>query len=496
MKYLPSQNVSDEFWANLRTNILELLKKEEILQLWYGGCLQHADGLRHVPLDCLDADGEPLLPDISQSYLSPKYSPCNVKLLSALGVRDLSISEFCKAVSWDLKAQSSRMKSAETSDDWHTRVAKKLLAIAESDLSLVQDLACIPLQDGSWKSAHGRRKYFPKCHNVPIPADLNLHLVRKEALVNATRKKLFYALGVKSCSPKTVTPLILPKYNTPNVDLQSSVSHLRWLFFFLPEQERDLDERIPVLASDGVPTYQEVIRGTESRVSDLYFETENNYGVKELCRERQFKGRKIYYEIHFINEAYLDAVDPAARVNDLSWLRWLQTHAGVRRTPRLVKTSDSSKLSALFSWLVSDRPEQILGTLHANWRSYKNQMVPEIVNILRKAKVLCEGTKWISLEATWMPTCELLDLCQDFDLVEEMPLLKLPLDLDPANQEDWAFLKGFGVGFEPTTRFFLEMLRVLKDSEVVDPALLFQDVLKVYRMIEMNSNTSDYDEIR
>jgi len=502
MRYLPSRNVSEEFWANLCPAILGSLRKEKILQVWYGGCLEHANGLRHVSLDGRDAEGEPLFREYHSQYLSPGYSLSDVKLLSALGVRHLSESEFCKAVSMDLDSSYSTIRSDGTSDDWHSRVARKLLAIAESDPSQVQDLYCIPLQDGGWASAQSNRKYLPTYRTIPIPTDLGLRLVRKEALTNAARKQLFSALGVKSCSPKTVTPLILQKYNSAKVDLQSSVSHLRWLYHFLPEQERALDRRIPVFASDLVPTYQVYVTlGTELRVGDLYFETEDKFGVKELCRERKLKGRKIYHEVHFINEAYMDAVDPATRVNGSSWLEWLQASAGVRRIPRLVQSFDSSKLSDLFLWLVSNRPSQITGTLHVHWPSYKEQMKPEIVNVLRKAKVLWKGTEWISLEATWMPTCKLWNICQDFDLVKEMPLLKLSLEPD-SQVDDWRFLKDFGVGFEATTTFYLQILRALRGSMFFNPAPFdnpapaFQKIMKAYRAIEMNSNSTDYDEIR
>lgn len=503
MRYLPGQNVSEQFWANLRVAILRSLRKDKILQLWYGGCLEHADGLRHVPFDCRDAEGEPLFQDDCSTYLSHRYSLSDVNLLSALGVRSLNESEFCKAVSGDLETSCSMMKSSGTSDDWHSRVAKKLLAIAESYPAEIQDLYCIPLQNGDWVSAQTKRKYLPKYRTIPIPADLELRLVLPEVLTNAARKQLFSALGVKSCSPKTVTPLILQKYNSPKVNLQSSVSHLRWLYHFLPEQERALDRRIPIFASDDVPTYQVYVTlGTELRVSDLYFRTDETFGVKELCRERKLKSRKIYHEVHFINEAYMDAVDPATRVNGITWLEWLQASAGVRHVPRLVKSSDSSKLSDLFLWLLSNRPFQIIGTLHAHWQSYKDQMRLEIVNVLRKAKVLRKGTNGISLEATWMPTCELLKLCQDFVLLKEMPLLSLSLKPDSQELDDWEFLKGFGVGFEATTTFYLQILRALHDRQFPNPvafdnpAPAFQKILKVYRAIEMNSKSTEYDEIR
>ncbi len=501
MRYVPSESVSEQFWAQLRPMILRDLESQNILQS-RDGTLLKATELRHLPPNCLDENGEPLFASGSTGPhpISPSYSTSDLKLLKALGIRNLNDSEFCNRVSQDLKAKFSRMKSDIIDQDWHTRVAKKLLEIEKRNPAQVRSLNCIPLLDGSWVSAEVGKLYFSEYRDVPVPSDLRLRLVRQEAVTNTTRRELFLALGVELCTPQITTPLILRKYNTRNIDLQSSVAHLRWLYHFLPKEERLLDQRIPIFASDEVPTYQVYVTlGTELRVADLYFESEDGFGVKELCRERRSMipgSRKIHYDIYFINKAYRKAVKSAVRVQDESWLQWLEDSAGVRRVPRLVKSADTSKLSALFSWLIANRPEQIVGVLHAHWSSYKDQMKPEIIKTLRNTQVLWKGTKSTNLDGTWIPAQELVDICQEFDLVEQMPLLKMPLDPDPGKQDEWKFLEKFGVGFKPTTTFYLEILRVLKDNEVVNPAPAFQNILKVYRAIEMNSNSSDHDEIR
>ncbi len=481
--------------------VLRDLANQNLLQARDGTLLPVTE-LRYLPPSCLDENREPLFPSCPRGpyYISSSYLPDDLRLAKALGIRTFGGSEFCDIVSQDLRATFSRIKSDIINQDWHTRVAKKLLEIEKRNAAQVRSLNCIPLLDGSWVSAGVGKIYFSEYSGVPVPFDLGLRLLRKEAVTNTTRRELFSALGVELCPPQITTPLILRKYNTRNIDLQSSVAHLRWLYHFLPKDERLLNHRIPVFASDGVPTYQVYVTlGTELRVADLYFETEDEFGVKELCRERSTVipiSRTIQYHAWFIDKAYLDAVNSTVHVHGASWLQWLEDSASVRRVPRLVKSADTSKLSDLFWWLFWNRPEQIVGALHAHWSSYKNQMRPEIVNTLRKALVIRKGTQATTLDASWIPTQELVKICQDFDLLEEMPLLKLPLELDPRKEDDWKFLKEFGVGFKAATRFFLGILDVLRSSNLLESAPAFQRILKAYRAIEMNSNTSNYNEIR
>ena len=499
LRYLPSRNIPDPFWASLRRLIFGYLAEERLLQSWNAGTLEQGRNLRRVPPDCLDANTEPLF-DCELSgleYLSREYSVNDWELLVALDVRTLSEKEFCHIVSMDLVSQSSKMKSELSTDDWHTRTSQKLSAIAKSNAPLVQSLKCIPLQDGTWISASEGPIYFPDHSGILVPIDLGLRLIRREALTNKSRRALFSELGVKICSRKTINSQILRRYSTGAVDLQSSVSHLRWLYHFLPEGERVLDRRVPIIASDGVPTYRVFVTiGKELRVDDLYFESDDEFGVKKLC-PRKFAsfGKGSLHNVHFINGAYLTAVASTVTVKEVTWLRWLEACAAVRKVPRLVHAGNPSQLSALFSSVVLNRPEQVVGTLHAHWSSYKDQMKPEIISVLRRAKVIRNWQKETELEATWLPTQDLLQICKDFKLIDRMPFLKLPMELNPDNQEDWKFLVQFGVGFEANTNFYLKILEVLKISNEIDSEVTTQHYLKAYEAIEKNSNSSTFDEI-
>ena len=507
MRYLPSRNISEKFWAKLRTSILESLGKEKVLQSWNGDLLGKGEDLRVVPPDCLDADGEPLLATLlsgraCHSYLSPRYSINDPDLLAVLGVVSLGDDEFVDAVHEDLRGPSSRYKSHSTNDDWHTRTAKKLLAIAQSNVECIRYLQCIPLQDGSWVSAEVGTMYFPEYRNVSVPSDLNLRLVRKEFLCNATRKELCTALGVKACSPKIVDSLIIGRYTTSKVELQSSVSHLRWIYHFLPADERGLDRRIPLFASDNVLTYRVFVPlGKELRVEDLYFETEEDFEVKKLCCSQEPSFRADHFTVHFLNKAYMDAVDPEFIEHGLSWLSWLEKYAAVRRIPRLVSSSPSSlfgvaRISNLFEWLISNRDDQVVGTLYTHWSSYKDEMSPKITSILCKARVFVTSGEIESLDTTWMPTQELLQISGEFGLVEYMSFLKLPTKLASSNTKDWQFFNQFGVGFSANTTFYLEILEILAILNKDVSKSVLKHLLKAYKAIEKSCTSSQYDETR
>ena len=504
IRYLPSRSISDPFWAGLRDMIFDQLKDKDILQS-RNDVLSRAALLRHVPQDCLDKVGHPLFlaPSIGLAYryLSPTYSIDDMALLSTLGLRTLSDAEFCASVHRDLTNEISFFKHhCIHGGDWLIRVIRKLLVISKSNFSLVQDLKCIPLQDGSWVSAREGNIYFPEYEKVPVPTDIRLRLVHDEAMTKTTVKVFFSALGVTSVTPKSIISLIIDKYNTGVSELQSSVAHLRWLYHFLPESDRSLDRRIPLFASDGVPTYRAFVTlGKELRVDDLYFLTDGKFAVQELCRERPTTvptNGTIGYKINFINEVYLDAVEATVRVHGISWHEWLGDAAGVRRVPRLVKPAEPTKLSELFSWLVLNRPEQIVGTLHAHWSSYEELMKPEITSTLRRAKVRRKETEATALEATWMPTAELKKISEGFDLIDRMPFLDIPEDLKSKTPEDWKFLTKFGVGFEADLRFYLETLRVLCKDPELETGSFPSNIVGIYEAIEKCSNSSQYDEIR
>lgn len=525
MRYVPSlASISEPFWANLSELILTKLKSKELLQTRSRGELCTGSAMVWLPSDSVDTNDEPLFRDLltveekdfpattdlsaykrelsrkeGPFYLSPQYASKDISSLMALGVRGLSDEDFCGFASQDLELKSSRLRSNLTNDDWHTRTAKKLSAIAKSDPAKVLNLKCIPLDDGTWVSGVCGRLYFPEFRGVPLPTDLGLRLLCKASLTNIARKELYSSLGVKHSGSKKTTTLILQRYNTTSINLTNSISHLRWLYHFLPQEERELDVRIPIFADDGIPTYRVYVTlGRHLRVGDLYFDTEDEYGVKKICQTqaKNMTGDIVTpNNINFVNAAYLDAVSPAVSAHDISWLEWLEHRACVRREPRLVKSNDPTKLSDLFSWIIEYVPEKVAAILQAYWFAYEDQMTQEIENVICDAEVLSKDSQVWTLEQTWLPTPDLVRISQEFGVFDCIPFLRLPIHLTVENQDEWEFLSLFGANHEPNPEFYLQILLIIKNSCEV-PSSIPGHLIEIYEAIERNYNSSFHARVR
>lgn len=203
--------------------------------------------LQRIPDYFLDDASNPLFKDLpDEVYLSSAYERSDFEILDVLEVRELSFRDILRRVRADLDSPYSRWKSSTISEDWITRSATMLMRPFHAESSAaeivrVRKLPLIPLQDGSWVSGASNSILYPDSDGTPVPTDLDLQLVDPQALNNPARKALFTELGVRNCVPKDVIALILDKYCPP---LQSSVSHLRYLYWHLPKNNRNVPETV------------------------------------------------------------------------------------------------------------------------------------------------------------------------------------------------------------------------------------------------------------
>lgn len=505
MRYLPSEMIFEPFWAQLLPKVVRLLKETRVLRPWSGGALKRPDQLKRVPDYCLDEAGNPLFKDMpDEVYLSAGYEWGDFQLLDRLAVRKLSLWDISTRVNMDLDDPSSRWKSSTTSDEWVTRSASMLMRPFSTQGSIaeatgVRALPLIPLQNGSWVSGDSGLIFHPDSDRVPVPTDLGLRLVDPKALRNSARKALFTHLGLRNCAPRDVIALILKKYNTwGNISLQSSVSHLRYLYWHLPKNERDLPKTIYLKDQESRPVYRTFVTlGREIIVDDLYFETDEKYDAKRLTMQEKVGSKIIYpgFPLHYINRAYIDAMPSDARRYDSSWEGWLGDSAGVRCIPRLVKPSTPTALSDLFLYILRWRKE-VVGTLKAHWASYKDLITPPVIRALREAEVPCENSKKAPLQTTYLPLSKLTKRCRNFDVNRELPFLVLPSETDGGSQEDWNFLETFDVGRETNTRFYLDVLRHFVRTHQSPSEASRNILLKIYEAVEIHSNAEDREKIR
>ena len=514
IKYLPGETISDTFWANLLPRIIDHLKVAPILLSRSGRSWKLPSQLKWVPPSCVDEDGVPLFDDLpDELYLSPFYDTGDKTILRTLGVEGLTMEDMLPRISADLFSLNSKYKSSATEESWHSRTAELLLRPFEKDRpikSRLCSLPLIPLVTGEWISIQPaafsfgniRRDgiYYPCSEEtgVRLPTDIGLSLLDPKAYNNASRKTLFSKLGVKFCDPGKVIQCITNCYSKwNNVNLMSSVAHMRYLYWHLPKDQESLDVRIYLKDQADVPVYRKFVTlgNPNLIVDDIYLETEQDYGVKSILTQVTDGERTIApsFPVHFINKAYLDAVPDEQCLFKLSWMEWLQRVAGVRSVPRLVDSKDPLKLSRMFQHIVSNQPSKVVGTLKTYWTDYQDLMKDEIIKELSEAKVRCENVGDAPLWETYLPTAQLKQRTSDLGLSLRVPFIKIPYALSH-DLADWQFLKLFHVGYEADLGFYLDALHFF-DSDPMEEKEI-QNLLNVYSEIERHSTVDDYDRVR
>ena len=507
MRYLPNESLSD-FWAPLRSKILSALKPMYILRPWSGIGLRKPADLKFVPTSNRDKDGEPLFRDlINELYLSNSYNYNDWQSLKSLSCKMISDAEVIARIQVDLIRSDSRMKASTTCLDWHSRSAKLLCDLLNNfparTRTAVEALDIVPLQNGDWVSSNSISIYYPFSNQIPVPGDLGLRLLDAEALRNTSRSSLFAKLGVQSVKPSEVIKMILKKYNHPGVTLQQSISHLRYLYHYLTRDHGTLNKLIYMHDQNRIPTYRaHVTYGNGPIVDDLYFETDDEFGAKALFADPSgvgtLKSTATFYPVHFLHSSYLDAVPADTRLEDMSWEAWLHDVAEVRYVPRLVRSSDPTKLSPIFQAIVDKLPSKLVPCLHAHWSEYCDLIEPQIEGVLRSACVDCEGgLSDCTLERSYLPTKLLKDSYAELDLKKSpVSFLKLPLTLRANDCQELCFLSLFGVGYEPTIDFLLEVLRACTEEPESLLKTPLRSMRKIYEAVARLSKIDDYERIR
>ena len=508
--------ISEPFWAQLLPKIARLLKKTRVLRPWSGGPLKLPSQLKRVPDYYLDEAGDPMFEDMMQeTYLSAGYKDIDFQLLEGLGVGELSFENILTHIREDLKDSFSRWKSSGTSDDWIARSSTMLMrpfsaTKNSAEAAQVRALPLIPLYDGSWVSSDTGPVFRSHNDRIQVPTDLGLRIIDRRARQGSARVELFKELGLRYCNPKKVIALILEKYNAWNdIPLHCSVSHIRYLYGHLPENEPNLPQKVYLRDQDLRPIYRGFVTPWAKTAiqGDLYFETDDEYGPGELSKAlpQSNDGTTISapgFPLHYINSAYLTAETPVRYHRKLTLEEWLHSCVDVRRVPRLSWPRTHyrrSELSELFVYVIESRSDKLVGTLEAHWSSYEALMTPEIVGTLSKAVVPCENGESKRLQETILPLPSLRHMCRTRGMPQSFPFLRLPFELEEEEKHDWTFLEIFGVTCQQSISFHLECLRHLvranQESEDISSTSL-SNLIEIYEAVEVHSSDSSYEQIK
>ena len=498
MRYLQIKQLLDPFWDQLRSSILGRLRNEQILRTRTTGKLKSADQLRFIPEDFLDDHGDPLFKDLDDElYLSERYSKEDRPILEAIGVVTLAPSEMLERISVDLEAESSKMKDPETDQKWHTRSARFLLKALKGGRhhQKVRSLGLLPLQSKEWTSIESGDVFHPKIDDADVPMHLDFRLLTAEACSNPTRRAFFEKLGMKTCNPEVVIERIARRYSKwDNFSLTASLADLKFLYCHYDTENGPINKFIVLFNTGGKPVFR--IRVTHGRediiVNDLYFETEDKFGVQKVCAI-QPEGDCVRKSrtIHLLHPSYLKGTDLNSYRHDLSWKNWLEKYAEVLSYPRLVSRFNPSKLSKLFQWIIENRKSMVLGILRTHWEKYHDQMQPDIVDKLRETLVPCINSDDVCLKDALIPLPELLKLGQDLGVKDRLPFLKFPSEFEKGKFDDWLFLEKLGPSASVDFQFYLKALLALKENRVDWRGDDRECVLKIYREMERRASRDD-----
>lgn len=486
VEYLPSGTAlqTHHFWRDLPRKIIDKLRDENILYLHGPSELRKPEDVRAIPPEYLDDAGSPIFgdrPERHRKYLSLEYGRDNINTLKELfGIRNIEDLAMCHRIKHDLSSAESRMKSRESSNDWHSRAARLIISILGRSqgtgiVGMIHDLDLIPMSDGRWVTAKEPNLYFPAETGPAIPQDI-LDTIDAESVVNEDRDELFVCLGAKECPPDQVIGRLWEEYSMREgpASLASSKLHLSYLYWHLEDIS---DPRLSFLW-----IYNDTGRKVNTCRSDepVYLPSEDEYGPHALFREDLPR-----FAVSFLNSEYLEPISPITRrtrQNDISWLNWLTRALRIREVPRLRFPAGS--LSTEFRHILQHRPNKIVGTLKIHWATYRPQMTATIYQEIKTANVSCWGVSPTPLQSTYFPTEHLMNESARLGMMSRFPFLSrdtLPGYTD--SPEDWAFLERFGVQLMPNIAFYLEVLRQHEIGPQKPWNLARVDILNTYSSI-------------
>lgn len=227
----------------------------------------------------------------------------------------------------------------------------------------------------------------------------------------------------------------------------------------------------------------------------MYFEEEEEeYGPQQLLQSYPLENPDAPgLVVHFLNAGYLDAVPTGALHQGRSWKQWLTEFAGVQSYPQ-IQHPRRRTLSDEFNYIIEHRPEKLVGLLRRYWSYYEPKMVYYVERVLKKCWVPSDADLATELKSTFLPLPRLKALVERLEIVD-FPFLIMPEELTDEDENEWRFLKRFGVrssGGSDDLHFYVEALsRIADENEDECDSDILEALFEVYGAIERNCSTSD-----
>ncbi|KAF4494384.1 ATPase-like, ATP-binding domain [Fusarium agapanthi] len=466
--FLPSSSdtSSDAFWPGLDYEIKSLMKKTPVLKSRTRIDLRPVGDVVFLLNEAQDAEGYPLFDDSTKDlYLSPRYSLNAVKILRGYGLEVLEIQTFLNLLETDLRSPNSRFHGKNTTDEWHSAVARLLSKHLKNSLSMQQrlkSLPLLPLRSGAWTSTTSGPVYFPKTGVIDIPNSLDLKVITVHASSNSDRSTLFQHLGVGQATYGDVRTSILRSFKSKKA-LSFEVINEHLSFLYLTHVfGKGLEEYTKV----------EIVNVASMRANphetDVYLPgTHHAYSPAGLL---PVEDASPGLSVDFLHPRHMESTPDKPTLFRPSWETWLCNCIGVRERLRLI-SRDKRGLSDVFLYVFEHRPEKFLGLFEHLWLHEKSSLVTN--RALRSkiedlpAQKLCGVDYSLKLKEAWLPLKYLRHFVDRYmEYPKQFPFLKLEeSDITEQIGSKWHFLSDFfSVSKADSMDFLLQILHYIQQS--------------------------------
>jgi hypothetical protein len=466
LPYLPFRPDVSDFFQRVEEETLDLLHRSPILES-FAGELTPPRNLTHVPESFTDKDGKPLI--LTQStkskYLSHKYPSRDLSRLLHLGVGSLSTESFIEDLRSFISGHPDDYQGMP--EKWHSRLAEVLVSsIIRNKLyrDAFSALKIVPLRDGQWASSNSGSLLLPsRSESFLVPKGINVLEIDPRADTDYFRRELFVALGAKEFQAERICGIIIRIHEEAELQPNTlSTSDLISQLVFLYETGWKNAERRDIWFTTESGSY--------CRGSQVYMDSDVPYSAKSMFAQNRA-------EIPFLHQDYYKAFSSITApskppLETGGWQEWLAEHMNVAQIPRLAAPPIGAPFSTSrdFQFLLNTHPStELLLLIRHHWNYYSRWVVhkerrikaadwdisqEKIRDKISYMEVKCRHGLVKPLNQTFLPLSSM-----KLEKFVSVPFLDVP---EPDNDQ-WDYLKHFGVVVELDAVFFVEYLRRLKN---------------------------------
>ncbi|KAE8338025.1 hypothetical protein BDV24DRAFT_177138 [Aspergillus arachidicola] len=480
MRFLPriADMSQDRFWGKLADRIRFFLLEEEVLWTRTQSRTRLIPSMRRARARYLDRGGEYLLPDLQdEQYLASEYTAKDLDLLTDYGLSRMKISDFLVRLEQDLNQDpGSKLRTLDTSSDWHTRVADILVEACLKWSARIGRLKIIPLVGGSWTSLSVSNSdiYFSFVARYLIPLK-GVRLVEPSAELNPRRKVLFRLLGVKEAKVADARRWVLNSLSKGITDLDTSREHL--VFLYKTAHLSPEPDQYAYYKSSSVCDHRGQWRSIQA--SKFYFPSDDEHGAQQLLQPQS----GYFGNGYILHPEYISKNTPETPEGDSrSWKEWLQQVLDIRDE---IPLAVDGSLSIECVHVGKTQPAKFFGFLLRYWPTGGDKVLADqaLVKELLKIHVPCEGGRKYPIGNTYI-RAEHLEYAKRFlHDCEFFPWLDCSVVAENQTRlSDISIVtKALGFGYPKSDiEFMLVILRYIKEENPSSSPL--QDVGRVIKL--------------